>query len=508
MDDTKAGRRYGTRMGDCRAIMATFPEASMDAIVTDPPYELGFMGKGWDRSGVAFDVATWEAAYRVLKPGGHLLAFGGTRTFHRLTVAIEDAGFEIRDCLMWLYGSGFPKSLDVSKAIDKRGGYPHLAREIGDALREAREARGMSTTEADKRFCGGTTNWTWFEGRPKGQRAPTMETFSAIVTEWPELAPLADKVAEAEREVTGEREKLESFQYKGNNVYQTGGDRNRVVIQETRPATDAARQWDGWGTALKPAWEPIVVARKPLVGTVAANVLAHGTGGLNIDGCRIGTEIVSTHSRGNTTAFAKRPGEKLAEDGGRSTPQNRPEFVGNERSGRWPANVVLDEDAGAILDAQSGVTSSVRPDPVKHNNKTIGGDGKYGGGRGVETARHMDEGGASRFFYCAKASTSEREAGLLGNIPCARCGGLDTVEHEIDGVRSRCSRNTHPTVKPVSLMRWLVRLVTPPNGLILDPFMGSATTGLAALDEGFRFVGIEQDEHNHGLCVARLSSVA
>jgi site-specific DNA-methyltransferase (adenine-specific) len=363
--------------GDCREVLATLEPESIDSIVTDPPYGLEFMGKAWDHGipGEAF----WAAALRVLKPGGHLVAFGGTRTYHRLTCAIEDAGFEIRDCLMWLYGSGFPKSLDVSKAIDKAAG-------------AEREILGLHSNPA----------------------TPRTGTFNASFGE----ATL------------------------------------------TRPCTPAAKTWAGWGTALKPAWEPIILARKPIAGTVAANVLEHGTGGLDVDGCRIPAEK-DTGWDGD--------GSRLHE-GGLSR-------VGGEArpvSGRWPANVVLDEDAAEMLDAQSGtLTNGSRAAGVR---KGLGYHGAKGdGGPPIDRST----GSASRFFYTAKASGSERNAGLV-------------------------DRNTHPTVKPLALMRWLCRLVTPPGGLVLDPFAGSGSTIVAALREGFSAIGIEKEAEYAELARVRI----
>ncbi len=329
------------RLGDCVELMRAMPDASVDSIVTDPPYELGFMGKGWDRTGIANNVAMWAEALRVLKPGGHLLAFSGTRTYHRMVCAIEDAGFEVRDQIGWAYGSGFPKSLDVSKAIDKAAG----------AEREVIQ---------------------------QGERS-------------------------AERPVVEDQS--------GGKAYRLAGD-----ASITAPATDAARQWQGWGTALKPAWEPICVARKPLIGTVAANVLAHGTGGLNIDGCRVEGEHTYTP---RLTANSN-----LNDDGWQKIGQAaEPVTV----SGRWPANLIHD-GSDEVLAAFPG-------------------DG---------------DSSAARFYYAAKASKSDRGDG-----------------------------NTHPTVKPTDLMRYLCRLVTPPGGVVLDPFMGSGSTGKAAILEGFQFVGID-----------------
>lgn len=385
---------------DCRKAMKKMEANSIDAIVCDPPYELGFMGKSWDQAGVAFDPKTWKEALRVLKPGGHLLAFGGTRTFHRLAVAIEDAGFEIRDCLSWMYGSGFPKSLDVSKAIDKAAG----------AKREVVGTRTSAFGDAEHSETG--------DGRNLWVKPATKEV------------PL------------------------------TGG-----------PVTPEAERWNGWGTALKPAWEPIIVARKPLVGTVAANVLAHGTGALNIDATRI-----ATTDNLNGGAYAKQGSER--HDGTENWRYKREGGAGGfeQPEGRWPANVILDKKAGKILDEQTGTMRSGVA--VKRNLPDAGAsqrlDFKAPTQRG-EDVGYGDSGGASRFFYCAKASKKERNEGLPEGMV-----------------------NNHPTVKPVAVMAWLVRLVTPPGGVVLDPFMGSGTTGVAVVSEGFRFVGIDNDtEHDY-----------
>jgi DNA modification methylase len=423
--------------------MAGMEPESVDAIVTDPPYGLEFMGKEWDaplkmpghasgllngRKGVksegyrqmlgrmpAFQEwsESWaREAFRVLKPGGHLLAFSGTRTSHRMVCAIEDAGFEIRDSIVWLYGSGFPKSLDVGKAMDK-------------AARAEREVVGPSRRHNSRAFGEGV----------------------------------------------------------GDADYGTfaGG-----VPMHTAPATDLARQWDGWGTALKPAHEPIVVARKPLIGTVAANVERYGTGALNVDGCRIGMadDLASSnrigHADKNSPVHVFGPSRMHAEPSG---------------LGRWPANVILDEDAAAMLDAAAGETKSTAQ--VRHNGafKSVA--------KGAETARdsfgYNDSGGPSRFFYCAKASRAERNAGLEGmeerpaGVGDERPSGQSNERRKDRERGPTFAANHHPTVKPIALMRWLVRLVTPPGGLVLDPFAGSGSTGCAAVLEGVRFVGIEQD---------------
>lgn len=361
--------------GDCIEVMRNLPESSVDAIVTDPPYGLGFMGAKWDALPPGKDWA--EECLRVLKPGGHLLAFGGTRTWHRLAVAIEDAGFEIRDSVMWLYGSGFPKSHDVSKAIDKQAG-------------KQREVIGPGKYAARK---------------PNGSAGVHSVGLSATP---------------------------------GHNI--------------TAPATVEAAEWSGWGTALKPANEPIVMARKPFKGTVAANVLEHGTGALNIDGCRIGSETRQWVPRLTKNANLNDDGwSKIGDD---AEPRNA--------SGRWPANVILDEHMAGALDEQSGVLKSGARTPTGGEQK---GD-VYGLGHKTSGTNTFasSEGGASRFFYVAKAPKRERP--------------------EVNGVK-------HTTVKPLTLMRYLVRMVTPPNGIVLDPFAGSGTTIEAALLEGFQSIGIE-----------------
>ncbi len=375
------------RQGDCLSLMAELPEASVDAIVTDPPYGLGFMGKAWDALPPGEEWA--RQCLRVLKPGGHLLAFGGSRTWHRLAVAIEDAEFELRDSIAWMYGSGFPKSMDVSKAIDKAAGAERVR-------------------VADSPYASKWTSGDFGVLKPGG---------------W------------------------------------TSNDQGI-----TAPATPDAERWQGWGTALKPAFEPIIVARKPFAGPVAANVLEHGTGALNIDACRTPGVVPQVTQGLHRRVYG---GDLRI----RSEPtQSRP-HVG----GRWPTNVILDESQAAVLDQQSGTTRSRVGKPR--------GSAKPGEGWGMtETgAEYDDRGGASRFFYVAKAPTKERPL--------------------VDGV-------AHPTVKPLTLMRWLVRLVTPPGGTVLDPFAGSGTTLEAALLEGFTPLGFELTEEYIPLIRERLARAA
>jgi site-specific DNA-methyltransferase (adenine-specific) len=418
--------------GDCRAVLATLEPDSVDACVTDPPYELGFMGKAWDRSGVAFDPETWRAVLRVLKPGGHLLAFGGTRTVHRIACAIEDAGFDIRDQLSWLYGSGFPKSLDVSKAIDAAAG---ATRPIG----------GKTSTACPS---------------------------------FPQPCP----------------------GHPSANGSLGGGVMRHAV--PTAPATDSAKQWAGWGTALKPACEPIVLARKPLIGTVAANVLAHGTGGINVDGCRI--------AHGADVDMSAIQRQQVDNDwGGIARSLIGKEISKFKAGGRWPANVILDEEAAALLDEQSGTSKSTGGIAAPQYDRPLrmgrtSGDGANAGGLG-------DSGGASRFFYVAKASRRERDAGCE-QLPPKSAGEATDRDEDTDGLnspragagRTGGARNFHPTVKPVQLMRYLVRLVTPLGGVVLDPFTGSGTTGIAALREGARFVGVDLEPEYARLAIARI----
>jgi site-specific DNA-methyltransferase (adenine-specific) len=390
-------------------VLPTLPDNSVDAIVTDPPYELGFMGKSWDSSGIAYSVELWQECLRVLKPGGHLLAFGGSRTWHRIAVAIEDAGFDVRDSIAWLYGSGFPKSLDISKAIDKAAG--------------AERDKVPATGSLHKNKNLNDDSWSKI-----GQDNPLMDS--------------------------------------------------------AQPATDEAKKWQGWGTALKPAFEPIVVARKPLVGTVAANVLQWGVGGLNIDGSRIGTDTISVHNA-PTGSFAGGDADRGSDTSSYKT-----------HTGRWPANIILDEYTAGLLDEQSGVSKSPKETKTAANNGSQGGlyDLGFGGADSRIIQGHGDSGGASRFFYVAKASKKDRNEGLE-DLEAQRHSDRENAEGVGgDNPRNRTNQakqNFHPTVKPTALMEYLVKLVTPPGGTVLDPFTGSGSTGKAALLNGFKFIGIE-----------------
>lgn len=397
------GEKWKVLVGNNLNLLPTLEDNSIDSIVTDPPYELGFMGKKWDSTGIAYNPDLWRECLRVLKPGGHLLSFGGTRTWHRIAVAIEDAGFEVRDSIAWMYGSGFPKSLDISKAIDKAAG--------------------------------------------------------------------------AEREVIGISKKTPINE---NGLTMSGGT-GKAEFDITAPATPEAQQWEGWGTALKPAFEPIIVARKPLIGTVAENVLTYGTGGLNIDGSRIGTD----GGKGIVIAVSD---EKQDKSGGWRT---KNVIEDDTVRGRWPANVILDEYTAGLLDEQSGIRQAGGfPKKVDRSKTTIYPRFSI---EEKEERINLDSGGASRFFYVAKASKRDRNEGLEG-FPYGERGLPYQGMQNMDGGRDRLRQNFHPTVKPTELMRYLVKLVTPPNGLVLDPFTGSGSTGKAALLEGFSFLGMEMTE--------------
>jgi site-specific DNA-methyltransferase (adenine-specific) len=424
---------------NCLDVLKRLEDNSLDSIVTDPPYGLSFMGKKWDYDVPSVEI--WAECLRVLKPGGHLLAFAGTRTQHRMAVRIEDAGFEIRDMIAWVYGSGFPKSLDVSKAIDKQAG---AEREV---LSET--FRGLNAGKSSG-ICG-------------------------------ETVPRTDKV--------------------------------------TAPATEAAQQWQGWGTALKPALEPITVARKPLIGTVADNVLEHGTGGLNIDGCRVATEdkLSGGHASGGQqmTGGWERPWMKNPDAVAANAERSRQSVAKAEELGRWPANLIHDgsDEVVGLFPQSNGMigmtkhasgTNSVYGD-YSRTDKSLGGSGS------------PDKGSAARFFYCAKSSKRDRDEGLesfeakataFGNQAQAelRRGNLDHDNGKSGMNKVKMRQNSHPTVKPTDLMRYLCRLVTPPGGVVLDPFMGSGSTGKAAMIEGFQFIGCEMSPEYFEIAKARIEA--
>ena len=371
----------------------------VDSVVTDPPYELNFMGKSWDSTGIAFQKETWELAFQLLKPGGHLLAFAGSRTYHRIAVAVEDAGFEIRDQIMWLYGSGFPKSLNIGKAVDKKLGNKRkvIGKKVRGDVQKAKQS-GVTIAKAD-----------------------------------------ANK--------------------NNKDIFGYG----------TEILTKGNTEWEGWHTALKPAHEPVVLARKPVEGTVAENVLKHGTGGINIDECRIGTEFRTYKGAGSS-----------------------PQKIANHTKG----------DTGIGMLDGSG------------KNKTFTVEGRY-------PANVMHDGLEqewARFFYCPKVSKNERNNGLddfeekktssMSGRRDPHDMGKSKIDNDVTGRFVTKRKNIHPTVKPVELMKYLCRLVTPKGGIVLDPFMGSGTTGMAAKDEGFEFIGIEKEKEYFEIAEQRINTTS
>jgi site-specific DNA-methyltransferase (adenine-specific) len=452
-------------LGDCLDKLKELEANSVDSIVTDPPYGLAFMGKKWD-----YDVpsqAIWEECMRVLKPGGHILSFAGSRTYHRMAVRIEDAGFEIRDQIMWIYGSGFPKSHNVGNAIDKKNGAGNRGHAISS---------------------GNQLHPTTGLARPNG-------------------------------------EKLDKYEAR----------------------TEEGKGWEGWGTALKPAHEPIVMARKPIVGTVADNVLEWGVGGINIDGCRVS----AGNDYSNRNSYTDREtNSSTFQSGGqmKSDPND---------GGRFPANIILDEEAGKILDEQSGNIKggkNMQPFASPINNPVRMNSSKQINRKGYE-----DNGGASRFFYCPKASKKDRDEGMPESVPqftgrprredgsviykethaeewaeamakkerkdktslagaeekLQQLNGAKVIKGRDAGQDSRsvahkarptARMNIHPTVKPTELMKYLIRLVTPKGGVVLDPFMGSGSTGKAAVIEGMEFIGIEREEEYYEIAKQRIEN--
>lgn len=630
-------------LGDCLEILSTMPEMSVDAIVTDPPYGLSFMGKKWDYD--VPDELIWRECLRVLKPGGHLLCFAGTRTQHRMAVRIEDAGFEIRDMIAWVYGSGFPKSADVSKHLDaherktwlnvckaldktdqcailetwkrfsktvsnagllftksetatgtntpKNGSAlasvvlqanhenrdalaviaelrlseaPHITEvslpsvlsfaeniimESSDhaiTAERLQERLGVTILEQNGIALGVVRDWQnanitdnlkavealkiWLGDKLSSKRADTVALCAALTGDLKHIilsqsetfrsfdmtrqtdcasainvtimestaaslisfmvntlrSKAIDKAAGAEREVVG--------QSNGGLHRGSGSTVGSFTGQHaiTAPATDAARQWDGWGTALKPALEPITVARKPLIGTVAENVLRYGTGAINVDGGRVGTGdrrmCGTTDNSGETSIVLGARTETRTEQG------------------RWPANFIHDGSEEVV-----GLFPETAPSPSGlitqcGDHFSIGSEAKT---RGTKFQGHGDSGSAARFFYCAKASKADRDEGCEGLQERSAGECVDRVEGSAGmespragAGRTSGSRNFHPTVKPTDLMRYLCRLITPPGGIVLDPFMGSGSTGKAAVLEGFNFIGIEREPEYIEIAKARI----
>lgn len=479
-------------LGDCRTVLSTLDDNSVDSIVCDPPYELNFMGRVWDNSGIAYDVTVWQQCLRVLKPGGHLIAFGGSRTYHRLAVAIEDAGFEIRDQIQWIYAQGFPKGLDVAWQLHKKASTICGIMVVNENMEE-RNASEISEqkTEYQMRFvrasylsapvyactkCGQVLQpfmqeqntqelrQAWQKSEISWSKQSCMERWGN--TQAPkgqlqrcEVCTLSHGVfADGSQGWVhhGAQDSDGSIPWQVTNEDGSRPSYRPQSIEQLHNQFDAffiecrAQEIRGYNVALKPAHEPAVLARKPLCGTVADNVTAWGVGALNIDGTRVGDEVMN--NRGMSSLGV------MHDD------KWKPKEVISQSLGRWPANVILDEEAALLL------------------------------------------GEPSRFFYVPKASKAEREAGLDGMEQrqvagkgnglartCEVCGAntLNGCECENRTYSNPTRLNHHPTVKPLALMRYLVRLVTPKDGIVLDPFMGSGSTGCASVLEGFNFIGID-----------------
>ena len=447
---------------DCIKAMQEMTDGCIDAIVTDPPYGLAFMGANWDHN--VPSVSYWSECLRVAKSGAHLLCFGGTRTFHRLMCAIEDAGWEIRDTIMWVYGSGFPKSMDVAKAIDKqrRDDPRPVCRYLRDAIERSNET---TATIAEKFGFNRRMVEHWAARDTDSQPAvPTIE-------QWVSLKDILglDSSMDAEVERLNERKGEFGDDYKNAEILGThkgdapglAGERFTHVDKMIRaPHSDAAKEWQGWGTCLKPAWEPIIVARKPLDGTVASNVLKWGVGAMNIDGCRVptGDKLGGGVKAGSAQDGWRRPFMDDPDKQAAFAERKKANVAKSEQLGRFPASLVHD-GSQEVLELFPDTNPSRKGRPRSGRNG-------MGWGMTHTGAEYDDAGSAARFFYCAKASKKDRGEG-----------------------------NDHPTVKPNALMRWLVRLVCPQGGTVLDPFMGSGSTGVACIQEGMRFVGIDMDEH-------------
>jgi DNA modification methylase len=410
-------------LGNNLDVLKTFKDNIIDSIITDPPYGLKFMGKKWDYDVPAQEV--WEECLRVLKPGGHLLSFFGTRTYHRGVIKIEDAGFEIRDQCGWMYGNGFPKGINISKAIDKKEG-------------------------AERVLISGTPKPSEYAGK-------------------------FDQRSSKDREVYG------------------------------NPVTPNAQLYDGWNTTLKPAWEPIVLARKPIEeDTIVDNVLKYGTGGLNIDACRIGT---ADDMNPNDFDDSKRTAPKFS---GILNGGNDGQFlsrIGEVPNGRWPANIIHDgSDEVLALFPESKGQLGKSTDSQRSQNNCYGTTSD----NNKEYVPRNDSGSAARFFYCAKASKKDRDEGC-SNLPLTKCGLMEDDNYPIKtgsgNLRNTQRHNIHPTVKPTNLMRYLCKLITPPGGTILDHYMGSGSTGKAAILEGFNFIGIENELEYYNIAMMRTNNV-
>ena len=439
--------------GDSLEVLKDFEDNYFDSVVTDPPYGLAFMGKKWDYD--VPKVELWKEVYRVLKPGGHLLSFAGSRTYHRMAVNIEDAGFEIRDMLGWLYGSGFPKSHNIGKAIDKKPEVLNTKKFknwLENQINDCKKTKKQINDE-----CGFVaTSYTKTDGKDYWSTSfPSLKKWKIMK----KVIGINDEYDFIIRNNINKRGFVDAtgnlHKGSGNNIKFSGKQLSDNPIEET------AKQWEGWGTALKPAHEPIVMARKPFNTSVAENVLTYGTGGINIDECRVGTERTKTTIKDLSEAHGNKFGKsgiKYKTLGYKENPE-----------GRFPANIIHD---------------------------------------GSEEVLEVFE-ESSRFFYCAKASKAERNMGL-DDFPdkVNKITNMYEMERNDGTIRELAhKKNYHPTVKPIKLMEYLVRLVTPKEGIVLEPFAGSGTTLIACKQQGFQFVGIEKEQEYCDIAEARLKSV-
>lgn len=506
---------------DCLEQLKSIADNSIDSIVTDPPYGLAFMGKKWDYDVPSVDI--WKECLRVLKPGGHLLSFGGTRTYHRMVINIEDAGFEIRDQIMWIYASGFPKSLNIAKEGKKKGIFCDCNESTKSPLSSLRHD-GLSKTVSDSKTSEDSLQPILSKQDLSSRSAQGKESKLANGKESsvegrsylqenegqlrrPEICPMSDGIYPNGKEgriyhgaslsdgkVHGSLTNSNRSSSSQRSQHSKQSDREFGVIsnqQSTQTCGSCGKAFcnSGLGTALKPANEPICLARKPISEkTVASNVLKHGTGAMNIDESRIDLDPLGKTKGGCHGNIFGNSGEKSVQD----------------NLGRWPANVIFDEEAGKILDEQ---TKELHGAGSKRNAKRECGETEsiFGMSAG-DGHRFGDSGGASRFFYCAKTSKSERNAGLEG-MPEKRTGDFRKggAGNERSEENYSKMQNFHPTVKPIKLMSYLIKLITPPGGIVLDPFMGSGSTGVAAKKDGFKFVGIERDEEYFKIAKARVS---
>ena len=513
-----SNENYKLYHGNMLDMLEVIEPNSIDSIVTDPPYGLtsitkrfgkensaecqfgkdgsfqrlskGFMGKEWDGSGIEYNIETWQKCYEVLKPGGYLLAFGGSRTFHRIACAIEDAGFEIRDTIMWLYGSGFPKSMDISKQLDKRNGR-NVNKDFMNYLINNRKKKNLSTIKVAELggWYGSTNHGGSVSNWEKGANIPTKEQYKKLKT----ILDLDDSFdwlierEEAEREVIGKQQYTNSkkfFEYDGE----------RVHLDITIPSTDLAKQWNGWGTALKPSFEPIIVARKPFKSSLVDNVIEYGVGGINIDECRVAMDDNDKQQYLDKQKSFENTFKTMNIYGGNSLNKSSTTFYDIEtytkntlNKGRFPANTILTYDETDLYEVCGGFPNT--KDYGGETKTTPKNDIRFNASKEVRITRYKESGSASRYFYCSKASKKDRDE------------GLDEI------------KNIHPTVKPTTLCQYLIRLVTPNGGTILDPFNGSGSTGKAAMYENrernknYKYIGIELTEEYLPISKARIEYV-